>query len=109
MRHVYPVVMIWLLLTATARAVITSDGIGTHQTTPGEPSFGVNTDGVAALAELKRHHPNLPILMVSASTTQEIARKSEALGAQGFLLKPFEPADLMGRVERILGEPAERQ
>jgi CheY-like chemotaxis protein len=61
--------------------------------------------GIEALAELKTLHPHLPILMVSASTTQEIARESEALGAHGLLLKPFEPVDLMERVKSILGEP----
>ena len=31
-------------------AVVTSDENGSHVTTPGEPAFGVNVDGVALLA-----------------------------------------------------------
>jgi hypothetical protein len=31
-------------------AIVTSDKVGSHTTTPGEPAFGVNLDGVALLA-----------------------------------------------------------
>lgn len=61
--------------------------------------------GIEALVELKKHHPGLPILMVSASTTQEVARESERRGAAGFLLKPYEPADLMSKVHDLIGPP----
>lgn len=37
------------LLTAACDAVITSDEPGSHHTTPGEPAFGANLDGVALL------------------------------------------------------------
>jgi CheY-like chemotaxis protein len=61
--------------------------------------------GIEALEALKAGHPDIPVLMVSASTTQEIAREVEGKGAEGFLLKPYEPADLMARVEGILNTP----
>jgi two-component system response regulator FlrC len=58
--------------------------------------------GMEALAELKTHHPRIPILMVSASTVQEAAREAKEKGAEDFLLKPFEPEELMQKVNTIL-------
>ncbi|MBT3604013.1 MAG: response regulator [Candidatus Latescibacteria bacterium] len=59
--------------------------------------------GMEALVEMKTHHPQIPILMVSASTTQTVAQEAINRGAVGFLLKPFEPADLMQKVTEVLG------
>jgi DNA-binding NtrC family response regulator len=59
--------------------------------------------GIEALGELQIHHPTVPVLMVSASTTKEVAQDAINSGAAGFLLKPFEPTDLMDKVNRILG------
>ena len=60
--------------------------------------------GMEALLELKTHHPDIPVLMVSASTTQEVANESIKRGAEGFLLKPYEPQELMSKVNGILGQ-----
>jgi CheY-like chemotaxis protein len=59
--------------------------------------------GMEALVELKASHPDLPVLMVSASTVQAAAAEARRKGAEGFLLKPYEPADLMRWVTNILG------
>jgi CheY-like chemotaxis protein len=40
--------------------------------------------------------------MVSASTVQEAAREAKEKGAEDFLLKPFEPEELMQKVNTIL-------
>ena len=58
--------------------------------------------GMEALVELKTSHPDLPVLMVSASTVQAAATEARTKGAEGFLLKPYEPADLMRWVTSIL-------
>jgi hypothetical protein len=39
-----------LLIIRSTSAVITSDEAGSHATTPGEPAFGVNVDGVVTIA-----------------------------------------------------------
>ena len=59
--------------------------------------------GMEALVELKANHPDLPVLMVSASTVQAAAIEAKDKGAEGFLLKPYEPEDLMRWVTEILG------
>ena len=59
--------------------------------------------GLDALVELKKNHPNVPVLMISASTARDAARTSVERGAEGFVLKPFEPEELMGKISEILG------
>ena len=59
--------------------------------------------GLDALVELKRAHPQLPVLMVSASTAKGVMEEPEKLGAEGYVLKPFEPKDLMDKIHGILG------
>ena len=58
--------------------------------------------GMEALAELKATHPEIPILMVTASTVQAAAKEAEEKGAEGFLLKPYEPGELVRWVREIL-------
>jgi DNA-binding response OmpR family regulator len=59
--------------------------------------------GLDALRELKRTHPDLPVLMVSAATAKGAMEEPLKLGAEGYVLKPFEPGDLMDKIHGILG------
>ena len=52
-----------------------------------------------ALADVK-------ILMMTARGNQMERRKGLALGADGFISKPFDAADLKAEVKRLLGDPA---
>lgn len=45
----------------------------------------------------------LPVILMTASADQTSPENLSELGAQDFLLKPFEAADLMGKVERLVG------
>ena len=58
--------------------------------------------GMAALDELHRQHPDLPVLIVSASADREVVEESLSRGAVDYLLKPFEPAELRDKVFQIL-------
>lgn len=60
--------------------------------------------GMEALMALKSHHPEIPVMMVSASTARSVAQESVEKGAAGFLLKPFEPEELRRKVEEVLGQ-----
>lgn len=42
------------------------------------------------------------ILMVSAQCRHLVVEKSMALGADGFLTKPFSPTEVLGRIEALL-------
>jgi two-component system nitrogen regulation response regulator NtrX len=46
-------------------------------------------DGLQALTELKRLHPELPVIMISGHGTVETAVKATKLGAYDFIEKPL--------------------
>ncbi len=59
-------------------------------------------DGVDVLRELKRRHPNLPILILTA--VNEVSRAVEVtkLGADDYLVKPIDQKLLKTTLERVL-------
>jgi CheY-like chemotaxis protein len=59
-------------------------------------------DGLEVLARLHQTHPELPVLILSASSDRSLAEKALSKGAAGYLLKPFKPAQLEDKVCRAL-------
>ena len=59
--------------------------------------------GMEALVELQKTNPEIPVLMISASTVKNVAGTAKEKGAVDFLLKPFDPDTLMEKVNEILG------
>ncbi|HVH78518.1 MAG TPA: response regulator [Stellaceae bacterium] len=47
-------------------------------------------DGLQLLREIKRHFPNLPVMMVTAYGDDERRRRARELGAAEFLTKPVD-------------------
>jgi len=47
-----------------------------------------------------------PVLIVSTESSQRDRAKGLALGANGYLTKPFAPDDLLAAVRKLLGMPA---
>lgn len=80
-------------------------------------------DGHQLLAHLRRHHPQLPVLLMTAHAAVERAVEAMRQGAVDYLVKPFEPKALLSLVERhaagrlsavedegpVASEPASRQ
>ncbi|MBC3420358.1 sigma 54-interacting transcriptional regulator [Pseudomonas sp. RW3S2] len=79
-------------------------------------------DGHQLLARLRRHHPQLPVLLMTAHAAVERAVEAMRQGAADYLVKPFEPKALLSLVERhaagrldaeeegpVASEPASRQ
>jgi CheY-like chemotaxis protein len=58
--------------------------------------------GFEVLAILKESHPDLPVLVVTASVSKFNTKKALEAGAAGYLLKPFDPEKLRSEVARIL-------
>ncbi len=56
-------------------------------------------DGLDLLRRLREHCPTLPIIMITASGSQDAAVRAIGMGAQAYLLKPFD-ADELQRVVR---------
>ena len=58
--------------------------------------------GVELARQLRLRHPDLPILFVSGWAGEAFERDWTSEPAVDLLLKPFEVADLLERVERLL-------
>ncbi|HEY6259082.1 MAG TPA: response regulator [Xanthobacteraceae bacterium] len=51
-------------------------------------------DGLEMLAEIKRQHPRLGVVMITSAPDDTLAARAREAGAAGFLKKPFYPADI---------------
>jgi two-component system nitrogen regulation response regulator NtrX len=63
---------------------------------------GSRLDGLQVLEELKRDHPNLPVVMISGHGTIETAVQAIKQGAYDFIEKPFKADRLLLVVERAI-------
>jgi CheY-like chemotaxis protein len=51
-------------------------------------------NGLETLAEIKRDHPGLEVVMITSTQDEAVATRVRAAGAAAFLKKPFFPADI---------------
>ena len=63
---------------------------------------GSRLDGLGILAEIKRHHPEVPVVMMSGHGTIETAVSAIKQGAYEFIEKPFQADRLLLAVERAI-------
>ena len=61
-------------------------------------------DGLEVLQQIREGRSSIPIVMVTASGSKERAVQAVAMGAQAYLLKPFDAARLKDVVERWFGQ-----
>lgn len=62
--------------------------------------------GADVLEHVRRVHPELPVIVLTADTKGPSRALAEMLGAETFLTKPFSPLELLETVERLLPELA---
>jgi len=62
-------------------------------------------DGRALLAHIRSHHPELPVVMMTAYGTVERAVEAMRGGATDYLMKPFEAEHLVDMVEKHRLQP----
>lgn len=58
-------------------------------------------DGIGALSELGRSHPELPVAMLTTFSDEHFVAGAIREGARGFLLKSDDPHDLMSSVRAL--------
>jgi len=58
-------------------------------------------DGMEVLQEI-RHSSDVPILIVSARDEPELVAKATDLGAEDYIVKPFDHRDLLARLDNIM-------
>lgn len=61
-------------------------------------------DGYQVIKELKQvpETARIPVVFLTASTLPQTLQKMKEAGAADFILKPFDPPELMGKVKTIL-------
>jgi DNA-binding response OmpR family regulator len=59
-------------------------------------------DGFSLLGTVRRTHPRLPVIFVTAFARPEIQRRALESGAFGFLAKPFPVSGLVQEIEQAL-------
>jgi DNA-binding response OmpR family regulator len=60
--------------------------------------------GSLVLDALKEMRPTLPVIVLTAEERQTQRELAESLRADAFLNKPFSPLELLGLIERLLGD-----
>ena len=59
-------------------------------------------DGLQILDEIKRNHPDTPVIMISGHATIDIAVQATKAGAYDFIVKPFKSARLLLAITHAL-------
>ncbi|WNH13157.1 response regulator [Thalassobellus suaedae] len=59
-------------------------------------------DGYLATKEIRKFNTDLPILALSASVFMEVKNKIITSGMDGFIYKPFEPDDLLDKIDKAI-------
>jgi DNA-binding response OmpR family regulator len=65
-------------------------------------------DGFEILRELRKSHPQLPVILLTARGAEEDRVRGLKLGADDYVVKPFSASELLARVEAVLRRSAER-
>lgn len=60
--------------------------------------------GIEALQEVRDHFPSLRVIMISGDTSSDTVKEAIALGAQGFIVKPFNATQVLSRLLQLAGE-----
>ena len=58
-------------------------------------------DGMQALEEIRKRDNKIPVIILTSSSTQQVALKAIAKGANEYILKPFEWQDLKAKIQKI--------
>jgi len=57
--------------------------------------------GIEALEEIRKRDQKIPIIIITSSSTREAAIDAIAKGADDYVLKPFEWAELKAKIEKV--------
>jgi len=60
-------------------------------------------DGITALKEIRQADPQAKVVMLSAMGQQAMVIESIKAGARDFVVKPYEPDNVMASVRKLIG------
>lgn len=59
-------------------------------------------DGIAFVKEFRKDDKFTPILMLTTESGEDMLKKGKEMGASGWMVKPFKPAELVQVVETLM-------
>jgi two-component system chemotaxis response regulator CheY len=64
-----------------------------------------NMDGISLIKELRKlpNYKFTPMLMLTTESAQDKKQEGKAAGATGWLVKPFNPDQLLATIKKVLG------
>ena len=62
-------------------------------------------DGLHWLEWIKKNHPHLPVMLLSAKKSADERLAGLEVGADDYLIKPFHPKELLIRLQKIIRHP----
>ena len=60
-------------------------------------------DGIAATREIKSFDPAAKVIMCTAMGQKNMVMEAIQAGAKDFIVKPFKPDDILGRIKKQIG------
>lgn len=63
-------------------------------------------NGIELLEQLSSLKSRVPVVMLTTEGEPELIRRATALGAKGWLMKPFKPEFLISTIKKLLTQPA---
>lgn len=57
--------------------------------------------GIEALEEIRKTDSHIPVIIITSSSTREAAMATIGKGANEYVLKPFEWAELKAKIEKV--------
>ncbi len=57
--------------------------------------------GIEALEQIRRNGLKIPVIILTSSSTKEVAVEAMAKGANDYVLKPFEWEELKAKIEKV--------
>lgn len=62
----------------------------------------VESDGMKLLYGIRKRKPYVPVVIITGYPSEDSRRKSTKLGVTDYITKPFEPAELLDPVQKVL-------
>jgi two-component system repressor protein LuxO len=57
--------------------------------------FLTDISGFEVITDIRKHQPEIPIVLITAHGSEQVFAEAKKLGAIGALAKPFPPADIL--------------
>lgn len=67
----------------------------------------VESDGMKLLYGIRRRKPDVPVVIITGYPSEDSRRMSTTLGVVDYITKPFEPAELLEPVQRVITQKSE--